>query len=142
MAKSIAQKKKEKAAYDRKYREKNAARIKANHAAYFQRTYDPVEAAKERKKRMPKHVEYCRRPEYRAKKKVYDHNRMHGRYDKEWIEVALLLDELQKEIRRQEPDRFRRYAESQRHGWSPLTHAKRREQRANERIITLESICC
>ena len=142
MAKSVAQKKKEKAAYDREYRAKNRALLKAKKAAYFQRTYDPVKAAEERKKKMPQHIEYCRRPEYKAKKKLYDHNRMRGRYDGEWLEVALLLYELQKEIRRQEPDRENRYRQSQRHGWSPITHAKRREKRANERIITLESICC
>lgn len=60
-----------KAAYDRDYRKKNAVRIKADHAAYFQRTYDPVKAAIERKKKMPVHVEYCRQPIYRAYKQGY-----------------------------------------------------------------------
>lgn len=46
-----------KAEYDRQYRKKNRARIKANKAAYFQRTYDPVKAAKERKKNMAAHKE-------------------------------------------------------------------------------------
>jgi hypothetical protein len=51
----VLSKKQKKAIYDKKYRKLNRARIKANHAAYFQRTYDPVEAAKKRKKRMPEH---------------------------------------------------------------------------------------
>jgi hypothetical protein len=57
-----------KAAYDKLYRAKNFKRIQANHAAYFQRTYDPAEAAKTRKLRMPRHVEYCRQPRYRRYK--------------------------------------------------------------------------
>lgn len=70
--KDKAQKVAEKAAYDREYRERNRAMLKAKKRAYFERTYDPVKAAVERKKKMPRHVEYCRRPEYKAYKKKYD----------------------------------------------------------------------
>lgn len=70
--KTKAQRVAEKAAYDVEYRAKNLAGIKARKAEYFQRTYDPVKAAVERQKIMPRHVEYCRRPEYRVKKKTYD----------------------------------------------------------------------
>ena len=72
--------KKEKAAYDREYRKKNLAWIKAKKADYFQRTYDPVKAAKERKKRMPEHVEYCRQPKYRAYKRKYDRKRRASKF--------------------------------------------------------------
>ena len=142
--KSIAQKKREKAAYDRARRERLGESLREKRRAAYA-VWGPLHRELERKRRQKgaqRHVEYCRRADYKAKKKVYDHKRMHGRYDKEWTEVALLLDELQKEIRRQQPDRFARYAESRRHGWSLLTHAKRREKHANERIVTLESICC
>jgi len=70
--KTKAQKKEEKRLYDIEYRAKNRTKLKAKKAAYFQRTYDPKKAAVERKKRMSHHVEYCRRPEYRAWKKSYD----------------------------------------------------------------------
>jgi hypothetical protein len=58
--------------YDAEYRRKNRAMLKAKKRAYFQRTYDPVEAARERKKRMHLHVEYCRQPRYKAWKREYD----------------------------------------------------------------------
>jgi len=70
--KTKAQRVAEKREYDAEYRRKNLARIKADKKAYFQRTYDPEKARIERKKRMPKHVEYCRRPEYKVYKSKYD----------------------------------------------------------------------
>ncbi len=41
------------------YRRKNRAALKAKKAERHKRTYDPVKAAVVRKKRMPRHVEYC-----------------------------------------------------------------------------------
>lgn len=70
--KSGAQRKEEKRLYDMEYRDRNRAALKAKKADYYKRTRDPVKEAEKRKERMPLHVEYCRRPEYRAKKKVYD----------------------------------------------------------------------
>jgi hypothetical protein len=121
--------KKAKAAYDRKYRKKNRARLRAQKAAYFQRTYDPVKAAKERKKKMPAHIEYCRQSWYKAWKKKYDGNRRASKYG-EFAEAYALLLALEKEIRKQMPDREQRYAQSERKQWSPLTYQKRREKRA------------
>jgi hypothetical protein len=62
----------EKSAYDAAYREKNRAMLKAKKAERFRATYDPEKARIERASRMPRHVEYCRRPEYKAWKKQYD----------------------------------------------------------------------
>ena len=70
--KTSEQRKEEKRVYDVDYRSRNLASIKAKKAAHYQKTRDPVKEAAKRKERMPLHVEYCRRPEYRAKKKVYD----------------------------------------------------------------------
>ena len=126
-------KKQRKAAYDREYRKKNRAMLKAKKAAWFQRTYDPVKAAKDRKKTMPKHVEYCRQPEYKAWKKKYDKQRRSKKYG-EFAEAHALLVELLKEINKQMPDREQRYAQSGRHGWSPLTHQKAREKRAERKL--------
>ena len=118
----------EKAAYDREYRKKNLAWIKAKKAAYFQRTYDPVKAAKERKKTMPKHVEYCRQPWYKAYKREYDKQRRAGRFGefKEAYEALLLL---KKEIKKQQPDRFELYKQAGRHQWNPINQKRRRDAR-------------
>jgi hypothetical protein len=127
--------KKAKAEYDRKYRKKNRARLKAEKAAYFQRTYDPIKAAKERKKKMPAHAEYCRQSWYKAWKKEYDKKHRASEYG-EFAEAYALLLELLKEINRQQPDREERYRQSQRFGWSPLTHEKRRQKRAERKLNT------
>lgn len=70
--KTSAQKIAEKSEYDRGYRARNLESLKAKKRAHHKRTYDPVAAAKQRKKRMPWHVEYCRQPAYKAKKQTYD----------------------------------------------------------------------
>jgi hypothetical protein len=70
--KTQAQRVEEKRLYDQEYRARNLALLKAKKREYFKRTYDPVKAAKVRKKRMPYHVEYCRQPEYRRWKSDYD----------------------------------------------------------------------
>lgn len=70
--KTEEQRKYEKRIYDMQYRDLNSAAIKAKKADYYQRTRDPVKEAEKRKGRMSLHVEYCRRPEYRAWKKSYD----------------------------------------------------------------------
>ncbi len=70
--KTKAQKIAEKREYDAEYRQKNLALIKAKKREYFKRTYNPEKARIERKKRMPKHVEYCRRPKYKVYKQKYD----------------------------------------------------------------------
>lgn len=51
-----------------------------------------------RKEHMPRHVEYCRRPEYREWKKGYDHKHESSKYG-EFGDEFRLLQELEKEIR-------------------------------------------
>jgi hypothetical protein len=78
---SLAERKERKRLYDIEYRRKNAAKIKALKAERFQRDYyDPnnplaKKMAAYHKKRQPKHNEYCRQPEYKAKKHKYDRER-------------------------------------------------------------------
>jgi len=87
------QKKREKAEYDKARRLELADRIKAEKAEFHRRTYDPERAAIERKRRMPKHVEYCRRPEYRAKKAEYDREyRAKMEFGEFWEAAILALD--------------------------------------------------
>lgn len=96
--KTKAQRIEEKRLYDVEYRAKNLKKILADKKAYHKRTYDPAKAAEVRKRRMPYHVEYCRRPEYRAKKQVYDRKRRDAEYG-EFAEVARLTIDLNREIK-------------------------------------------
>jgi len=91
--KSLAQKKAEKRLYDIDYRRKNHLALKAKKAAHHRRTYDPIKAAAERKRRMRYHVAYCQRPEYRAWKKRYDRkHRAKKTYGSLWECQVLALD--------------------------------------------------
>lgn len=96
--KSDKAKRAEKAAYDRIYREKNRRMLKAKKRAYFQRTYDPVQAAIVRQKRMPQHVEYCRQPSYRRKKKRYDEKRRDRLQYGDYGKCFRLLQRLEGEV--------------------------------------------
>lgn len=84
--------------YDKQYRALNIDHKKKTAKEYFKRTYDPAKAAIHRKTRMPYHVEYCRKPEYKAKKKKYDQlHRAKINYGEFW-ESALLMQKIEKEI--------------------------------------------
>lgn len=96
--KTKAQKVKEKRAYDIEYRKRNRAMLKAKKHTYFKRTYDPAKAAVERKKNMPRHVEYCRRPEYKKYKQQYDKQHRAKQYGP-FAEAAMLVIDLNREIK-------------------------------------------
>lgn len=96
--KTAEEKKKEKAEYDEKYREANLDVIKNKKKKYFQRTYDPTQAAVVRKKRMPRHVEYCRQPKYKEYKKGYDKQFRAKKQFGEFAEAALILIELENKL--------------------------------------------
>lgn len=96
--KTQEQKRAEKSAYDAARRVKLASRIKAEKAAYFQRTYDPVAAAIKRKERMPLHVEYCRRPEYVKWKAEYDAAYRAKRDYGDWWESFLMIKQIRDEV--------------------------------------------
>jgi hypothetical protein len=96
--KTKAQKREEKRLYDLNYRATSPT-LKARRHAYFVRTYDPVEAAKVRKKRAPQHAEYCRQPWYKAWKKEYD-ARYRAKEFGAFAEAYNLTLELNREIKR------------------------------------------
>ncbi len=102
--KSEAQKKADKREYDREYRAKNYEKMKPKKAAYHKATYDPVKEAVKRKKRMPQHVEYCRRPEYRAWKKQYDRKYRARKNYGPFAEHFLLTMEIRDECLAQQTD--------------------------------------
>lgn len=96
--KNDAQKKAEKRLYDIAYREKNSAALKIKKAARFQRDYDPVAAAVKRKETMPRHIGYCRKPEYKKWKKKYDEHYSAKKKFGEFYESFLLLKKIDEEI--------------------------------------------
>lgn len=98
MGKTKAQLKEEKRIYDIEYRAKNLETIKAKKRAHFQKTYDRKAAAEYRKQRMHLHVEYCRRPEYKAWKREYDRRYRASEFG-EFAEAYMLTMDLNREIK-------------------------------------------
>jgi len=96
--KTKAQKVEEKRLYDLAYRRKNRKLLKAKKRAYFERTYDPVVAAKRRKARMHLHVAYCRQPRYKRWKKRYDNQYRAGKFFGPYAESFLLLQKIEREV--------------------------------------------
>jgi len=96
--KSKAQKRAEKAAYDSLYRIRNHELLKAKKRAHHLRTYDPAKARVERKKKMARHVEYCRRPEYKRWKSVYDRKYRSKKFFGPFAEAAMILADLKHSI--------------------------------------------
>jgi len=96
--KSDAEKKEEKRLYDMEYRAKNIELIKQKKRVHFLKTYDPVKAAIERKANMPRHVEYCRQPKYKAYKREYDESYRAKREFGEFWESAILVNKINGEV--------------------------------------------
>jgi hypothetical protein len=95
--KTIEQKRAEKAEYDADYRSANREKLKAKKAAYYARTFDRDKEREIRKRRMPQHIEYCRRPEYKEWKREYDRNYSASEYGA-FAGAYLVLVGIQKEI--------------------------------------------
>lgn len=94
--KSIDQKKREKAEYDKKYREKNKELLKQKKAEYFKKHYaeNPESYRERRKKKYKKHLEYLSTEKYKLWKKEYDKNhRAKIKYGDYW-ECSILLNEI------------------------------------------------
>lgn len=106
---TLEEKKARKAEYDRELRADPYFRekIREQKVEYFKRTYDPEKAREERKKTMPRHVEYCRRPEYREYKNGYDKKRTEKPFG-EWGEAYRVLLELERTICELMPVRYER----------------------------------
>lgn len=92
------QKKEAKRIYDAQRRIEKADEIRAAHAEYYQRTRDPAKEREYRRANMGRHVEYCRRPEYRAYKSDYDREYRAAEYG-DFADAYLLLLDLEREIR-------------------------------------------
>ena len=113
--------------YDMRYRERNLALLKTKKAAHFQRTYDPVKAAKERKKTMARHVEYCRQPQYKAYKRGYDMEYRNKKDFGPFWESAILVRNVEKEV----AERMTKYEIYSTNGTLNKALNRRREYEAN-----------
>lgn len=91
-------KRREKAEYDARRRILKREEIRLKKAEYYQRTRDPVKEREYRKANVSRHVEYCRRPEYKQYKREYDRQYRSKEYG-EFSDCYLLLIDLQKETR-------------------------------------------
>lgn len=112
-----------KAAYDREYRKRDPEAMKAYKALYYQETRDPERERAIRRAKMPQHVEYCRRPEYKAWKHEYDIQKNAQEYG-EFADAWRLLLDLEKEIRSQATAYERRVA----NGYYTRNAQKRRRE--------------
>lgn len=121
--KTKAEKVEEKRLYDVEYRRKNRAMLKAKKAEYFRSTYDPGQARIERRKRMPAHVEYCRRPEYREWKRGYDRRYRAEKEFGEYADCFLLVQDIRAECLSQQSDYEIRYAK----GRVAMTQQRKRD---------------
>jgi hypothetical protein len=92
------EKKETKRVYDARRRVELATEISVKKAAYYQRTRDPAKERGYRRANMARHVELCRRPEYRAYKADYDRELRAAEYG-EYADAYLLLLDLEQEIR-------------------------------------------
>lgn len=97
--KSEAQRKLEKKLYDEEYRMRNFAERKVQKHAYHLATYDPEKERVKRKAKMPRHVEYCRQPEYKRWKSQYDRRYRAKKDFGPFAEAAMLAIELNREIK-------------------------------------------
>lgn len=84
--------------YDLAYREKNLARIRAAKAAAYKANPNRERERAYRQANMARHVEYCRRPEYRKRKAAYDQERRAKIFYGPFWEAALALFALEREI--------------------------------------------
>ena len=126
--KTKAQRVEEKRLYDLAYRAKNLVLLKEKKRAYFKRTYDPVKAAIDRKKRMPRHVEYCRRPEYRRWKSEYNREHRAKEYG-DFAEAYRLVIDLNREIKGRASNAQIKWE----NGTTNKVIKRRRDAKANER---------
>lgn len=121
--KSVEQRKAEKRDYDAARRVALAAEIKAEKAAYHKRTYDPAKQREYNQRRMPHHVEYCRRPEYREWKREYDRRYRANKEYGEFADCFLLVMDIRAECLSQMTDYEIRYAK----GGVAKTQQRRRD---------------
>jgi len=109
----LKSKKEAKRLYDIEYRRKNKERIRGLKAERYKRDAwkyrEREKAYRSKPEVVESHNEYCRQPEYRAKKHLYDVARLAVVEYGEFWEAAILVKELEKEVRKRIPKNERLY---------------------------------
>lgn len=95
-----------KAEYDRQYRERNKAVLQAKKAQWFKADYalNPEKYKAKRMAKKEKHLAYCRKPEYKEKKKIYDRKLRFGEYE----ECQRIMSEIFEIVREHYPTPYER----------------------------------
>lgn len=123
-----------KAEYDRERRTVLGAEMREQKREYHRRTYDPAKARERRKARASWHVEYCRKyyadPARKREKYEYDRQRRAEMTAGEYAECMILLTDLWKEIRRQQPSWYER---AKTKGFLEKLNERKRNERAERR---------
>lgn len=127
--KSKAQRVLEKKLYDQEYRRRNIEALKAKKRARHLATYDPEKERVKRKARMPRHVEYCRRPEYKRWKSGYDKKYRAEKFFGPFAEAAMLTIDLNRAIKERATD----YEIRQQNDTLNKIQRRRREAKEGER---------
>lgn len=91
---TVEQKKADKSAYDAEYRAKNRQSIAAKKKAAYDANPPREREKAYRQTNMARHLEYCRQPEYQAKKKVYDRRYRAEKFYGDLAEVFVLTLEI------------------------------------------------
>ena len=92
------ERKAKKKAYDEQRRKDKASELKIKKAEYYKRTANRDKEREIRQKNMHKHVEYCRRPEYKEYKSEYDQMYRAKKFYGEFYEAAIALINLETEV--------------------------------------------
>lgn len=117
------QKRAEKAEYDRQYQAKNREMLKAKKAAAYAANPNRERERAYRKANMARHVEYCRRPEYKQYKREYDQiYRAKQDYGEFW-EASIIAIQIDAEVK----ERASRYEIYMERGTINKTQQRKRE---------------
>jgi hypothetical protein len=136
--KSVAVKKAEKRLYDIEYRKKNLARIQKRKSEFFKKDYaaNPEKYRIARRARQARHNEYCLRPEYRAKKHVYDRARYGRMKFGEYGECHVLM----MAIKEAAVEKMSRYEIRLKNNLVNKAQRRKRNGKAKRRIFETETL--
>ena len=131
--KTIEEKKRLKQEYDQKRMDRHQLWFLLWRAFEFRVVYEenPEKYRKERQRRMKAHIEYCRNPEYRKKKKVYDQQRrakiQYGDYSEAAIALYQLASIVDNRKAKRDQDNINKSKKRRRYG---KTYSKKPQERA------------
>ena len=97
---TVEQRKEAKAEYDKDRRKRLSDEIKEHKRGYYIANHERILAQMTvaRKKRMPKHVEYCRQPKYKVYKREYDRAFRAKKMFGPFADAFLVLQDIEQEV--------------------------------------------